>query len=204
MSIARRLGALALAVAGTAVVNAPAQAQWAGGVLTASTSSMLFEFVSREASFTHHLGLFSYDGSNTVFYQNIFSSPPDMPGASTTVSLEIGKQYVLGLYSPSAQSCFIFCVNMPTTFFSNGTATPSEIFGSSNFAFDFGGSGLIGIEDKRDGWFGNADNDFDDMVIRASPLTVTPEPGTVALLGTGIAALAGFGVARRRRGSSLS
>lgn len=198
--ISRRLRALALALAGLVIASTPASAQWSSGILTAPSNSMLFEFVSREATFTHHLGIFDYNGGNPVFLSSIFTAPPDMPGATRTVSLIAGNQYVLGLYSPDAQSCFIWCVSKPTTFFSDGSATPSEIFGSSNFDFGFGGGGLIGIEDKRDGLFGNSDNDYNDMVIRVSAVTATPEPATLVLMASGLLALGGMGIARRRRG----
>lgn len=80
-----------------------------------------------------------------------------------------------------------------------------------SYAFEAlnGGSGFIGItaESGVTGALlsGTAKNvQVANLTFAGPNMTVTPEPGTIALLGTGIAGLAGFGVARRRRESSNS
>lgn len=50
------------------------------------------------------------------------------------------------------------------------------------------------------GWediFGGGDEDYNDVIFQISGVSVTPEPMSMALVGTGLAGLAGF--ARRRR-----
>jgi hypothetical protein len=221
MRIARSLWAGALAVAAVASASSTARAQWSpAGIYTAESSSLMFEFVSRNASFQHYLGIFEYNGGSPLFVESIFSAPPDSPGATRMISgLTVGSEYVLGLYTPDAldRGCaFFFCGdnNTPTTYFSDGTSSPGELPGSSgNFLFagalDANGAMLIGIEDNRDGSsgippifgsYGPSDNDFNDMVVSAT--VVTPEPGTVALLGTGLLALGGFGLKRRRQNAA--
>lgn len=220
MRIVRTLGAVAVAVASMATVSSSAKAQWSpAGIYTAESSTMMFEFVSRNASFEHYLGIFDYNGGNPLFAQSIFSAPPDGPGSTSLISgLTVGNQYVLGLFTPDAldRNCWlVICSDgaVPTTYFSDGTSSPDELPGSGgNFLFagalDANGGMLIGMEDNRDGsashglgfWsYGPSDNDFNDMVIRATATTVTPEPGTIALLGTGLLALGGFGLKRRRQ-----
>lgn len=64
----------------------------------------------------------------------------------------------------------------------------------------FEGSG--GVWQVKGGWEdieGGGDMDFNDLLFEVSGVSVTPEPGTLILLGTGLLGLGGVGLARRRR-----
>jgi len=83
----------------------------------------------------------------------------------------------------------------------------NSFFGCDSDVFKVlsGGSGFVGVIAKHDiqgvTVKGTAKNLQVANFTFAGPgdVTVTPEPGTIALLGTGLAALAGFGMARRRK-----
>ena len=56
-------------------------------------------------------------------------------------------------------------------------------------------SAVYGFDDK----VATGDRDYNDLVFRVDAVTVTPEPGTLLLLGSGLLALGGVTMRRRRR-----
>lgn len=59
------------------------------------------------------------------------------------------------------------------------------------------GGGTFQFEGGWEDIFGGGDEDYNDVIFQISGVSVTPEPMSMALVGTGLAGLAGF--ARRRR-----
>lgn len=66
-----------------------------------------------------------------------------------------------------------------------------DVSDSSNGQF-FSSDIIVAFEDLLDG----SDSDFNDMVVGVDDVSTVPEPGTLALLGLG---LAGLGMSYRRR-----
>lgn len=109
-------------------------------------------------------------------------------GASTVVALPTGPY---GLYLKNTVTGEVFL--------SLAGSSPTDP-GQQHFSVFrdtlYPGTLWIGVEDLK---LGLGDRDYNDLVVTAS--AHTPEPATLLLLGTGLAAAAGV-AGRRRRGSS--
>lgn len=182
-----------------------AEAQYlGGGIWMAATNEMMFTFLGREATYQHELSLYTYTMGGTdaslgarSSVGSIFNIPP-VPTVGTTVTvggLTPGQFYVLGLFVP----------NNGLLFFSDGFAyNPTTMMRVTDESANWSIDGTAGVtynvaraEDTRDNVI---DEDFNDLVVGVSTV---PEPGTVALLATGLIALGGFGAARRRKTSAV-
>ena len=182
-----------VALVGALALPSSARAQFGpvGGVWTAGGSALNFTFISRSATYHHELRLYAVGDTPTAVSDVIFATPP-APGAGSTVSVDVvaGQRYILGLA----------VTETGTIFFSDGTSSPSEgMGGSSNYLLEAitaeGAQTLVSIEDKMQLV---SDEDFNDMIIQVENITHSPEPATLALLGTGLAVLAAAGMRRRR------
>jgi Domain of unknown function (DUF4114)/PEP-CTERM motif len=151
-----------------------------------------FSFTSDHASVTYLSEITGYavnpSPSDSLFIYNvddgtqgpaIFNAGLVNPGAETTLTALPGNwgiQMVTGAGN---------------TFDSGAGSTTNNQF--ALFQQLSTGAYIIGVEDLV---IGKGDQDFNDMVIRVQPM---PEPGTLMLLGGGLAGLTGWLGVRRRR-----
>ena len=150
----------------------------------------------------HSFGFFYFTATGTPllalsptsgypFYtQNGFTNgSPDLSGSKPTGSTWLGGakfKTSSGKITPGTEKTFTFSLS---------GALPSEIY----FAFHGGGWDGPGSESSFK-CYGNGKTTTEDA--ECGPPTVVPEPGTVILLGTGLAGLFAGGAIRRRRRQS--
>lgn len=197
------------AIAAVALATAPLEAQYGPtsgnaytgptdvtGIWRAGTATLSFDYLFREATLPHQLWLIDPETMETV--APIFVAPdPDTPEIfGRTITVTPGKLYMLGLFVENTGFG-------PAWYYSNGasTADPAMIDEEGGivlgaYRYTFSGEGyrtVLQIEDRR---MGVSDRDTNDMIVA---VTNTPEPISMALLGSGLAAMGGLGAARRRR-----
>ena len=179
----QKLGALTLLSAAMAVPNLSQASAIVGpgGQIFATGGNVQVEVLPSSSGYTNEIDFFygvSLSSLTFIGFDNFI----------TTVNLgafSTGQELVFGIRGPEG------------TFLMGGGSRNADGRIHANVANDFIASGFseawyVGFEDL----YGGGDRDYNDAIIRVSQTTPVPEPGTLGLLGLG---LAGLGMFRRRK-----
>lgn len=166
-----------------------------GTSLYATGDEIWVRFVSYDAGYRNDLYFFAYVGQSPSDAQYLFTNKTALPGTEQQVlgSYTLGQEIIFGIYVYDQGAGKYY-----TYYSGNPANNPDGVGHVQLWKIADGKYALrVGFEDL----YGGGDNDFNDLIFEVSGVThtVTPEPITIALLGSGLVGLGGAGLARRRR-----
>lgn len=166
-----------------------------GTSLYATGEEIFVRFVSYDAAYRNDLYFFAYVGQSPVDAQYLFTNQTAIPGSERQVlgGFTPGQEIVFGIYVYDQARGRYY------TYYSGAPSNnPDGVQHVQLWQIADGKYTLrVGFEDL----YGGGDKDYNDLIFEVSGVThmVTPEPVTIALLGSGLVGMGGVNLLRRRR-----
>jgi len=151
--------------------------------------------VSYDAAYRNDLYFFAYVGQSTGSAQYLFTNQSALPGTERQVlgTYPLGQEIIFGIsvYDAGRGRYYTYYSGAPSN--NPDGAQHVQLWKIADGKYSI----RVGFEDL----YGGGDKDYNDLIFEVSGVNnmVSPEPVTIALLGSGLMGLGGVGLTRKKR-----